>query len=1020
MDAINELIREIENNDLMTAALHHKSFKSTASDILKTHDLDYRVIDAWESLGKSVISLHSALRAVDVADKASGACSLVERKLKVFIYAQIAEKVQLTKKGRFGPGVSGQEKKSAETLNSLTNQLLGSIQYSTGYTDICNNFFDRYVSLNGVDLAPEKDSKTQLQEYCQGVGHKLPTYTLLEENGFAHAKTFKVSVQALGVQSLGTGSSKRIAELEAAKAFIATHALQTPRKKSLIYTYNPTNYKKIANQLTKPSTFRNLNSILEKLNLPDWTLSLVGLALTHRSYNFGKSCSVLGKNNAVLAFLGASVIEWLAHDSVIKNFSLDDLTKAGGIREIVRTLVNASSIAKLYDQLLSEKNLLLGPGEKHLTQAIKTEFIQALFGVLLIAKLEKISNANSFIGDTPLMLEHFIHNPRKMDISRDNIIPPKTSFQETCQLLGIKVKFQTEVNFLNQKRIAKPSIVLNSQFLKYALRIDGETVVSQKNDGTPNTILESNLTIEHKNIFDSVLTSKRDLTSNSENNVYIEWLLKHSISLAGSAGDKTGTSQSAKLINNNFLGVNFAKNLDFEKFEKFITSIYNHANLDLNSARENILKYYGHAGRSVNSKEVRRLSKTISSIEEELSQADPLREGSDLRDTAAFKGLISEATSYRLKGGDIAITTIAEIIEEFELLQRGKAKLTCLLDANAQIIEIDGSHLCLLDTVKGHLIQDDLVTIEFSSQDKELCLKVDGLSEENQSAVLASLIWNDLRIILPITDFKKSPTSLHITLNSLSTSKIRNTSLGLWWQYHFKDPYALAANDRIASILHDIKNSILGYCFTSAFAREKKSGRERYLLAAEASGHLDTAKAALEIVKSLSDQTGPTTISPINIGDLIKTLVTELWSWMPNSVTLIFTPCESATRIYTDDRRLRSLISNIVKNSVEAMKNRGTVNLLYSIETDLEGIEFSVSDTGPGFTEDQLASLRSGTPLKTSKKSGHGIGLMAVMLTAKELGGNIAFSNTDSGGACVKVWVPSIQEHEENVHGAES
>lgn len=83
-----------------------------------------------------------------------------------------------------------------------------------------------------MDLAPEKDSKTQLQEYCQGVGQKLPTYTLLEENGFAHAKTFKVNVQALGVHSLGTGSSKRIAELEAAKAFIATHALKTPRKKA--------------------------------------------------------------------------------------------------------------------------------------------------------------------------------------------------------------------------------------------------------------------------------------------------------------------------------------------------------------------------------------------------------------------------------------------------------------------------------------------------------------------------------------------------------------------------------------------------------------------------------------------------------------------------------------------------------------------------------------------------------------------------------------------------------------------
>ncbi|MCU0071170.1 hypothetical protein N8H71_06200 [Pseudomonas koreensis] len=76
-------------------------------------------------------------------------------------------------------------------------------------------------------------------------------------------------------------------------------------------------------------------------------------------------------------------------------------------------------------------------------------------------------------------------------------------------------------------------------------------------------------------------------------------------------------------------------------------------------------------------------------------------------------------------------------------------------------------------------------------------------------------------------------------------------------------------------------------------------------------------------------------------------------------------------------------------------------------------MEFVIKDVGPGFEEEQLVALRNGIPLKTSKSTGHGIGLMAVMLTAKELGGNIVFSNDKNFGAAVKLWIPSIQNNEE-------
>ncbi|MBH3371110.1 hypothetical protein I5R92_27830, partial [Pseudomonas carnis] len=184
------------------------------------------------SLGKSVISLYSACRSVDIADKTSGACSLVERKVKVHIYEQLGKKIRSTKKETFGSGVPAKEKISIEITNSLTNQLLGAIQYNLGFTRLNTDFIQKYISLGSINIVPEKDSKTQLQEYCQSIKKLLPSYSLLEEIGPAHSRTFKVRVDALNISCEGTGPSKRLAELEAARQFIEKYSIRVPSKKN--------------------------------------------------------------------------------------------------------------------------------------------------------------------------------------------------------------------------------------------------------------------------------------------------------------------------------------------------------------------------------------------------------------------------------------------------------------------------------------------------------------------------------------------------------------------------------------------------------------------------------------------------------------------------------------------------------------------------------------------------------------------------------------------------------------------
>jgi ribonuclease-3 len=74
--------------------------------------------------------------------------------------------------------------------------------------------------------AAEKDPKTQLQEWLQSRRYALPQYSVLATRGAAHEQLFEVEclIRELDLRTLGTGSSRRLAEQEAARS--AFHKLQ--------------------------------------------------------------------------------------------------------------------------------------------------------------------------------------------------------------------------------------------------------------------------------------------------------------------------------------------------------------------------------------------------------------------------------------------------------------------------------------------------------------------------------------------------------------------------------------------------------------------------------------------------------------------------------------------------------------------------------------------------------------------------------------------------------------------------
>jgi ribonuclease-3 len=65
----------------------------------------------------------------------------------------------------------------------------------------------------------DKDAKSQLQEYLQGKKVDLPDYKVISIDGEAHAQNFKIEciIEKLNITSFGEGTSRRIAEQQAAQ-----------------------------------------------------------------------------------------------------------------------------------------------------------------------------------------------------------------------------------------------------------------------------------------------------------------------------------------------------------------------------------------------------------------------------------------------------------------------------------------------------------------------------------------------------------------------------------------------------------------------------------------------------------------------------------------------------------------------------------------------------------------------------------------------------------------------------------
>jgi two-component system, sporulation sensor kinase B len=104
-----------------------------------------------------------------------------------------------------------------------------------------------------------------------------------------------------------------------------------------------------------------------------------------------------------------------------------------------------------------------------------------------------------------------------------------------------------------------------------------------------------------------------------------------------------------------------------------------------------------------------------------------------------------------------------------------------------------------------------------------------------------------------------------------------------------------------------------------------------------------------------------------------------------------------------DKNQIQQCLINLLKNGIEAMKDRGGT-LIIDIFEQKQYIVFKISDTGIGMTKEEI--LRLGKPYYSTKEEGTGLGMLMVYSTVNKVKGKIEVESEKGRGTTFLITIP--------------
>jgi nitrogen fixation/metabolism regulation signal transduction histidine kinase len=181
---------------------------------------------------------------------------------------------------------------------------------------------------------------------------------------------------------------------------------------------------------------------------------------------------------------------------------------------------------------------------------------------------------------------------------------------------------------------------------------------------------------------------------------------------------------------------------------------------------------------------------------------------------------------------------------------------------------------------------------------------------------------------------------------------------------------------------------------------------------------VEQVAALKEMVNAFSDyaRSPDMEILTINVAVLLREII-DLYQEQESKINITFNIDSNDLKFDADPGRIRQIIHNLIRNSIEAIPEDVAGTISVSVKqcdiNNIKMIEICIEDNGSGFDKNSLGQIFD--PYVTSKSKGTGLGLAIVKKLVEEHMGFIEAENAKKHGAVIKIFMPKNEEMREKM-----
>ena len=211
----------------------------------------------------------------------------------------------------------------------------------------------------------------------------------------------------------------------------------------------------------------------------------------------------------------------------------------------------------------------------------------------------------------------------------------------------------------------------------------------------------------------------------------------------------------------------------------------------------------------------------------------------------------------------------------------------------------------------------------------------------------------------------------------------------------------------IFKLTHELKNPLAvcnGYLEMMDLSNESKTKRYFAILK-------DEIKRSLNIINDFSSFGKIKKIEKeeLDVYYLLDEIKETLRPLFINNCAEIIIDDDKDIYFEGDYSRLKQVFINLLKNALEAKKNKETISISIKAKELKEKVKIVIKDNGCGMTKDELEHI--GDVFYTTKENGSGLGLSYCREIIELHGGNINFKSIKDKGTTVTLYFPKFQRN---------